>query len=77
MTNYERELQRFLRDIPADEHSTARRIFDRSLRASQARLDDSLVMLRARVSEERKQLLTVFIVVYMVFALIALIWCAV
>lgn len=74
MTNYERELQRFLRDVPADEHDTARRIFDRTLRASQARLDDSMLMLRARVSEERKHLLTVFIVIYMVFLLIALIW---
>lgn len=74
MTNYERELQRFLRDVPADEHSTARQIFDRSLRASQARIDDSMMMFRARVSEERKHLLTVLIVIYMVVALIALIW---
>lgn len=74
MTNYERELQRFLKDIPADEHAEAKRLFDDTTWAAKARLDDSMTMLRARVSEERKHLLTVFIVIYMVFLLIALIW---
>lgn len=46
MTNYERELIKFLQHIPADEHHEATQLFDHTLTAARARFDDAIVQFK-------------------------------
>ena len=46
MTNYERELIKFLQDIPPDEHHEATQLFDHTLTAARARYYDALDQFR-------------------------------
>ena len=41
MTNYERELIKFLQHVPPDEHRDATKLFDQTLTAARARFDDA------------------------------------